>query len=133
MLGQILYNEDSEPIVVNLNSRKAIAEQFRAIRTNMQFLQTNASLGKGKVTLFTSSMSGEGKSFVASNLATALAIKNKKIPSSHLGFFIIYSILLPDFNSFFRIDIHFVTFFDIKCFVKSIHILKWHVSSVHSW
>ena len=78
MLGEILYEEGSEAIVVQANSRKAIAEQFRAVRTNMQFLHGKNIAGKGKITLFTSSMSGEGKSFVASNIAAALAISGKK-------------------------------------------------------
>ncbi len=78
ILGEVLYEDGSEAIVVTGNSRKAIAEQFRAIRTNMQFLTGKQELGVGRVTLFTSSMSGEGKSFVASNIAAAMAIAGKK-------------------------------------------------------
>jgi len=78
ILGEIFYSEGVEPIVVNINSRKAIAEQFRSIRTNMQFLYGKQVSGEGKVMLLTSSMSGEGKSFVASNIAAALAISGKK-------------------------------------------------------
>lgn len=78
ILGEIFYDEGSEPIVVNVNSRKAIAEQFRAIRTNMQFLHGKGTNATGRVTLLTSSMSGEGKSFVSSNIAAALAISEKK-------------------------------------------------------
>ncbi|MGY3055211.1 tyrosine-protein kinase Etk/Wzc [Pedobacter sp. UYEF25] len=78
MLGEVLLEMDSEAIVVTGNSRKAIAEQFRSIRTNMQFLHGKQQDGIGKVTLLTSSMSGEGKSFVASNIAAAMAIAGKK-------------------------------------------------------
>lgn len=78
LLGEIMYDDDSEAIVVQANSRKAIAEQFRAIRTNMQFLQGKSIPGKGRVMLITSSMSGEGKSFVSTNIAAALAISGKK-------------------------------------------------------
>jgi len=78
LLGEILFNDDSETIVVQEDSRRAIAEQFRSVRTNMQYLHGKDNLGKGRVTLFTSSMSGEGKSFVATNLAVALAISGKK-------------------------------------------------------
>ncbi len=78
ILAQVLLEEGSEAIVVTGNSRKAIAEQFRAIRTNMQFLRGKQQAGVGNVTLFTSSMSGEGKSFVASNIAVAMAISGKK-------------------------------------------------------
>lgn len=78
VLGEVLFEEGTEAIVVQANSRKAIAEQFRAIRTNMAFLHGKGTPGQGKVTLFTSSMSGEGKSFVASNIAAAHAIAGKK-------------------------------------------------------
>ena len=78
VLGEILYHEGDEAIVVADNNRSAISEQFRAIRTNLQYIQGTQVAGLGKVTLFTSSMSGEGKSFVAANLAAALAISGRK-------------------------------------------------------
>lgn len=78
VLGEIFYNENSGAIVVDAKSRTAIAEQFRSIRTNMQFLHGRSDPGLGKVTLLTSSMSGEGKSFVTNNLAAAMAISGKK-------------------------------------------------------
>lgn len=78
IIGEIFFNPDAEPIVVQENSRKAIAEQFRSIRTNMQFLHGKVMPGYGKVTLFTSGMSGEGKTFVATNIAAALAVSGKK-------------------------------------------------------
>lgn len=78
ILGEILYEDDADAIVVKANSRNAIAEQFRALRTNMQFLHGKNETGKGIVTLVTSSMSGEGKTFVACNIAAAMAISGKK-------------------------------------------------------
>jgi tyrosine-protein kinase Etk/Wzc len=78
ILGEIAFEQSTDAIVVNANSRKAIAEQFRSIRTNMQYLSGKQVEGKGRVTLFTSSMSGEGKSFVASNVAAALAISGRR-------------------------------------------------------
>lgn len=78
LLGELVYEEGTDPIVVNADSRKAIAEQFRSIRTNLQFIQGKKAEGLGRVTLFTSSVSGEGKSFVASNLGAALAISGRK-------------------------------------------------------
>jgi capsular exopolysaccharide synthesis family protein len=77
ILGQISFNDGEEQIVMEAESRKAIAEQFRALRTNMQFVH-NGTAESGRVTLFTSSMSGEGKTFVATNLAAALALAGKK-------------------------------------------------------
>lgn len=76
ILGEVMYQEDAEAIVLDNNSRNAIAEQFRSIRTNLQYI---FGRDKGpKVILITSSMSEEGKSFIASNVATALAMAGKK-------------------------------------------------------
>lgn len=78
ILGELMLKRDDELIVVQAGSRKAIAEQFRSIRTNLQYIQGKRSGQKGFVTLFTSSMSGEGKSFVGSNIAASLALSGKK-------------------------------------------------------
>src|SRR5690606_16085075 len=65
------------------NSRSVLSEQFRTLRTNLQFFlgvrnrQSNERLGK--VVLITSSMSGEGKSFVSVNLASTLALSEKSV------------------------------------------------------
>lgn len=51
-----------------------MAETFRGIRTNLQFM-----LGEeNKVILVTSTISGEGKTFVATNLAISLSLLGKK-------------------------------------------------------
>ncbi|RZJ99968.1 MAG: polysaccharide biosynthesis tyrosine autokinase, partial [Flavobacterium sp.] len=63
-------------LIVANSSRSAIAEQFRALRTNLSFYFKNSDQ---KIILLTSSMSGEGKSFVAINLGNILAISNKKV------------------------------------------------------
>lgn len=76
ILGDVMYQEDAESIVLDNNSRNPIAEQFRSIRTNLQYI-----FGRDKdprVIIFTSSMSGEGKSFISSNIATALAMAGRK-------------------------------------------------------
>ena len=64
-----------ETIVVSQGSRTPISEQFRALRTNLSFFLKDTD----KTILLTSSMSGEGKSFVSLNLATVLAISGKKV------------------------------------------------------
>src|SRR5690606_19034056 len=74
ILGMIAHSEEEEQVVVSKTSRSPIAEQFRAMRTNLEF-----SLNGGKRILFTSSMSGEGKSYVALNLAVSLALLDKKV------------------------------------------------------
>ncbi|MET1054821.1 MAG: polysaccharide biosynthesis tyrosine autokinase [Pedobacter sp.] len=64
-----------ETIVVEQGSRTPISEQFRALRTNLGFFMKDTD----KTVLLTSSMSGEGKSFISLNLATVLAISGKKV------------------------------------------------------
>lgn len=52
-----------------------MAETFRGIRTNLQFM-----LGEeNKVILVTSTISGEGKTFVATNLAISLSLLGKRV------------------------------------------------------
>jgi tyrosine-protein kinase Etk/Wzc len=76
ILGEISHNLDSQSALINPNSRSVISEQFRALRTNLSFyLKRNDE----KIILLTSSMSGEGKSFVAINLGNVLAISGKKV------------------------------------------------------
>lgn len=76
VIGEISHQEDNENMAIANSSRSAISEQFRALRTNLSFLFKNKN---EKVILFTSSMSGEGKSFVAMNLGHILALANKKV------------------------------------------------------
>lgn len=65
--------------LIDLKSRSFLAEQFRLLRTNLQYVSTDADSTKGKVFLFTSSTSGEGKSFVSINLAASIAMLGKKV------------------------------------------------------
>jgi tyrosine-protein kinase Etk/Wzc len=76
IVGEIGHNDDAAFIAVSKKSRTLIAEQFRALRANLQFLFTNE---KDKVIMMTSSMSGEGKSFIATNLAMVFALADKKV------------------------------------------------------
>lgn len=76
IIAEIGHSDTGEEIVVFKESKTVIAEQFRALRTNMQFLLAGE---EEKVILMTSSMSGEGKSFVALNLAVTLALSGEKV------------------------------------------------------
>lgn len=69
---------DVEGHLIDIKSRSFLSEQFRTLRTNLQYINTNSS-GKGTVLIFTSSTSGEGKSFVTLNLASSLAALDKKV------------------------------------------------------
>ena len=62
-------------IVVQENQNNQIDEIFRSMRTNIQFMMK----GDQKVILFTSSTSGEGKTFNAANLAVSFALLGKKV------------------------------------------------------
>lgn len=77
IFGEISHIDESTNLAVSHNSRSAISEQFRALRTNLSFCLPDN--GKAKVVLLTSSMSGEGKSFVAINLGNVLAITGKRV------------------------------------------------------
>jgi tyrosine-protein kinase Etk/Wzc len=75
ILGEIGHSEGSQALVVTQNSRRFITEQFRIVRTNLQYI-----LGKNEkpVILVTSSFSGEGKSFISTNMGAVMALAGKK-------------------------------------------------------
>ena len=60
IIGEISHSKTKDNIIALDMSRSAIAEQFRALRTNLHFFINKS---EEKVILLTSSMSGEGKSF----------------------------------------------------------------------
>ena len=62
-------------IVVQADKNTQIDEVFRSLRTNVQFMMKE----KEKIILFTSSISGEGKTFLAANLAVSFALLGKKV------------------------------------------------------
>lgn len=74
IIGEIGH-ADEETLVVQAGSRTVVAEQFRIMRTNLQYLVNKVNT---PVMLVTSSVSGEGKSFVATNYGAALALTGKK-------------------------------------------------------
>ncbi len=57
-------------------SNGSVQEQFRILRTNLNFI---SSINKDKVILITSSMAGEGKTFIAINLCKTLQMAGKKV------------------------------------------------------
>ena len=76
VIGDIpLADEKSGSIAVFENHNNLMSETFRNVRTNLQFMLEN---GKN-VILVTSTISGEGKSFVSSNLAISLSLLGKKV------------------------------------------------------
>lgn len=69
-------NKEAKPIVVGANVSTAIAELFRLLRNNIGFTRNGADK---KVILVTSSVSGEGKTFISTNLAMTYALTGKKV------------------------------------------------------
>ena len=63
-------------IVVDGNPKSPEAEMFRNLRTNIQFMNADS---EKKVMLITSTVPGEGKSYVSANLAIAFAQAGKKV------------------------------------------------------
>jgi len=76
VIGEISHNGSADNLIVANQSRSAISEQFRALRTNLSFYLKSKN---ENVILLTSSMSGEGKSFTAINLGNILALAGKKV------------------------------------------------------
>lgn len=75
IIGHVFHNDSKNKIVITESSNSPISESFRSIRTNLQFY----ARGKEKqVILLTSSYSGEGKSFIAQNLASVFALFGKR-------------------------------------------------------
>lgn len=84
-------------IVVARNSRSSVAEAFRILRTNLDFLMAGSNKDTGKIIFVTSTISGEGKTLISSNLAKTLAISGKKI--AYLG----TDFRDPKFHNFFEL------------------------------
>lgn len=63
-------------LITYKNPKSPIAETFRTLRTNIQFMNTKKNL---QSILITSTMPGEGKSWVSANLATTFAQAGKKV------------------------------------------------------
>ena len=83
-------------IVVHENKNNLMEEIFRTLRTNLQFLLKEHD----KVIMFTSTTSGEGKTFIASNVAISFALLGKKVVLVGLD------IRKPRLAELFEIDDH---------------------------
>jgi capsular exopolysaccharide synthesis family protein len=81
IIGEIPKVRNGDTYSVNTNDRGILAESFRILRTNLQYLFINKlNSGNDAHTVFvTSSIKGEGKTFVAYNLALTLALTGKKV------------------------------------------------------
>ena len=75
ILGEIGHSYSEKVMIVNKTTRSMVAEQFRIIRSNLQYV-----IGKAErfTLLVTSSFSGEGKSFLSTNVGAVLGLAGKK-------------------------------------------------------
>ena len=76
ILAELSYINISSSLIITGKNNIVISEDFRKLRTNLNLLRDNHE--KGWVTLITSSISNEGKSFVSTNLGCFLALSGKK-------------------------------------------------------
>lgn len=75
-LGEVMYDKSKSPFVILEGKRSFIAEQFRQLRTSLGYLGIDET---HKKILVTSSISGEGKSFITTNLGISFALMGKKV------------------------------------------------------
>lgn len=76
IIGEIAFEKTDNPLVIEKGTRSFVAEEFRKLRVSLSFLGIDSN---HKKILLTSSISGEGKSFVAANLAVSLSLTGKKV------------------------------------------------------
>jgi capsular exopolysaccharide synthesis family protein len=76
IIGEISYQKTKNPIVTGDGKRTVIAEQFRKLRASLNFIEASA---KKRRIIVTSTISGEGKSFITANLGVSLALAGKKV------------------------------------------------------
>ena len=78
MLGDIPNSKSENKIVVSELDRSSIAESFRLLRTNINFMLSSVKEASKSI-FITSTLSGEGKTFIAINLASVFALSSKKV------------------------------------------------------
>ena len=76
VLGEISKNKSKSKLVASERERTPTAELFRLLRFNLEYLKKE---NKNQTLMVTSSVKGEGKSFVAANLAVSLAAAGEKV------------------------------------------------------
>ncbi|HKL40002.1 MAG TPA: Wzz/FepE/Etk N-terminal domain-containing protein, partial [Cryomorphaceae bacterium] len=98
ILGMIpKYKKDipTSQLLIDKSPKSMISEAFRSLRTNLQFMGEGVSQDQPRVISITSTTSGEGKTFVAINLAGIIAYSGQRVivldldmrkPKIHIGF-----------------------------------------------
>jgi len=76
VIGEIMYDSEGRDFVVSMKDRGIIAESLRTIRTKLSYYKTN---DKCKKILLSSSVPGEGKSFLSMNLGISYSLTGLKV------------------------------------------------------
>lgn len=92
ILGVIGQNKAKNDQLLVFQDRNLVMERFRALRTNLQFYSRENS----RCILITSSTVNEGKTFVASNLATSFALAKRKVV------IVDFDLRKPSINRYFK-------------------------------
>lgn len=98
VLGAIPYFKNAtkhSQVVIGENPKSSIAEAFRGIRTNLDFINAEK---KSKLVVTTSTIPGEGKTFIGANLAAAFSLLNKKVV------FVDFDLRKPRLDKVFNVD-----------------------------
>ncbi len=75
VLGEVGHSYSSSSMIVSKTNRSMVSEQFRIIRSNLQYILNKV---EKPVIMITSSFSAEGKSFITTNLGGVMALAGKK-------------------------------------------------------
>jgi len=79
VLGLVPHYDNDMPVsmlLVDKKPKSVLAESFRSIRSNLQFVDSSES---SKLICITSTISGEGKTFISINLGGIISFSNKKV------------------------------------------------------
>lgn len=76
IIAKVFKDDESTPLVVSKKPNALTSESVRTLRTNLQFSEIDSEL---KTLLVTSTIPGEGKSYISSNLAVSFAQAGKKV------------------------------------------------------
>lgn len=98
IIGHIPKNNSKENLVINKTNKTPISEAFRILRSNLDFLLKGIDKNKGKLIFVTSCISGEGKTFISSNIAKSIALLGKKV--AYIG----TDLRLPKFHEIFDLS-----------------------------
>lgn len=79
IVAEIPKSDSKELFLIAKEDRSAMAESFRIFESNLKFLVSGIEENQSKTILITSSVTGEGKTFISTNLAITLADPEKKV------------------------------------------------------